>query len=415
MAHILLRHRDIPDIHKLDIYQKDGGYEAWKKALGMEPAEIRDEVRKGNVKGRGGAGFPAGIKWGFIPQNNQPKYVVINGDESETGTFKDRELCESNPHQVIEGALICAYAIGASTIYCYFRGEFLETMGNFHQAITDAYEAGLIGKNVGDSDFDVDFHVHYGAGAYICGEETALLNSLMGHLGQPWSRPPFPAVQGLYAKPTVVNNVETLSNIPPIITNGADWYIGLGSESSPGPKVVCLSGHVNRPGNYEVIMDKATYRDLIYGEDMGAGIPDNKALKAIFPSGGSGAIITAEAVDAPISFDGLQSHDSMMGSASVIVCDETVDMVWATLKAVHFFRHESCGKCTPCREGTFWMEKVLHRIYHGHAQKSDIGLLQSVANQIQGKCLCALGEFAIMPVLSAYKHFPAEFEAKIKA
>ena len=412
MAHTLLRHRDVPNIHRLDVYQENGGYDAWRKALGeMTPDAVKAEVRKANIRGRGGAGFPAGVKWGFIPQKDGPKYVVINADESETGTFKDREICERNPHQVIEGALICAYAIGAHRVYIYFRGEFLRAMDDFEQAIRDVYEAGIVGTNVFDSGFDVEFYSHYGAGAYICGEETALLASLMGELGMPWSRPPFPAVQGLYASPTVVNNVETLANVPPVISKGADWYLSIGAEGSPGTKVVCVSGRVQKPGNYEIEMGKTTYRDLIM--DLAGGPPEGRTVKAFFPSGGSGAIVTAEALDAPVSFDGLQSFGSMMGSASVIVCDDTVDMVWAALKAVHFFHHESCGKCTPCREGTFWMDNVLHRIYHGHAEKSDIGLLQSVAKQMQGKCLCALGEFAVMPVLSAYKHFPEEFEAKI--
>ena len=239
--HILLRHRDVANIHQLDIYQKNGGYEAWQQSLKMTTDEVKAEVRKANIRGRGGAGFPAGVKWGFIPETDDPKYVVINADESETGTFKDRELCESNPHQVIEGGLICAYAIGATAVYIYFRGEFLRTMDNFHKALEDAYSAGIIGKNVFDSGFDIDFYTHYGAGAYICGEETALLSSLNGEIGQPWSRPPFPAQKGLYGKPTVVNNVETLANVPPVMTNGADWYLGLGEDGSPGPKVVCVS------------------------------------------------------------------------------------------------------------------------------------------------------------------------------
>lgn len=415
MAHILLRHRDIPDIHKFDIYLQHGGYEGWKKTLAShQPTEVIDIVRKAKIKGRGGAGFEAGVKWGFIPKTDGPKYVVINADESETGTFKDRELIESNPHQVIEGALICAYAVKATAIYCYFRGEFLRTTETFEQALKDAYQAGLIGKNIQDSGFNVEFYTHYGAGAYICGEETALLNSLMGNLGQPWSKPPFPAVQGLYAKPTVVNNIETLANVPPVMVNGADWYLGMGTKESPGTKVVCLSGHVNKPGNYEIEMGKVTYRQLIFDAQYGNGVLGGRKVKAVFPSGGSGPIITGEMLDAFISFEGLVPYGSIMGSASVIVCDETTDMVWAAMKAVHFFKHESCGKCTPCREGTFWLDKVLHRVYYGHGRAGDVVLLKSVANQIGGKCLCALGEFAINPVLSTIKYFPQEFEAKLK-
>ncbi len=412
MAHILLRHRDIPDLHRYDVYAAHGGYDGFRQALQQTPDQVREAVRQANIKGRGGAGFPAGVKWGFIPKNDEPKYVVVNADESETGTFKDRELIEGNPHQVIEGALICAYAVGAETIYIYFRGEFLRSAAPFEQAIRDAYAAGLIGQNVLDSGFDVEFYTHYGAGAYICGEETALLNSLMGHLGQPWSKPPFPAQEGLYHKPTVVNNVETLANVPPVIVNGPAWYTAMGTPNSPGPKIVCLSGCVNRPGNYEIEMGKTTFRELIY--DLGGGIPENRAVKAIFPSGGSGPIVKADALDAPISFEGLEPFASAMGSASVIVCDESVDMVWAAMKAIHFFHHESCGKCTPCREGTFWLDKVLHRVYYGHGRPADIALLQSVASQIGGKCLCALGEFAINPVLSAIRHFPEEFAAKVQ-
>ena len=416
MAHILLRHRDIKDLHKLDVYRANGGYEALTKCLKeYSPDEVINVVRQANIKGRGGAGFPAGVKWGFIPKNAPVKYVVINADESETGTFKDRELCESNPHQVIEGALIAAYAIGARLIYIYFRGEFMDAAYNFEQALQDAYAANLLGQDILGSGYDCDFYCSYGAGAYICGEETALLASLQGDLGQPWSKPPFPAQAGLYGQPTVVNNVETLANVPPVIINGADWYLGLGTKDSPGPKVVCLSGHVNRPGNYEVIMGQITYRELIFGEAYGQGVPGDKKVKAILPSGGSGPIVKANALDAVVSFDGLLPFDSMMGSASVIVMDEDTDMVWVALKAVEFFRHESCGKCTPCREGTFWLENLLHRIYHGQGTPNDLRVLENVANQMQGKCLCALGEFATSPVLSTVKHFLPEYQAKVAA
>lgn len=414
MAHILLRHRDVPDIDKLDVYLANGGYDGLKKAINeYSPDDVLGIVRQANVKGRGGAGFPAGIKWGFIPKDAPDKYVVINCDESETGTFKDRELCDFNPHQVIEGALLCAYTIGAKTIYNYFRGEFMDAAYRFENALKDAYAANLLGENILGSDFSCDFYTHYGAGAYICGEETALLNSLMGNLGQPWSRPPFPAVEGVYKKPTVVNNVETLCNIPPIVVNGADWYLELGDAASPGPKVVCLSGHVNRPGNYEVIMGKTSYHDLIYSDDFGQGVPGGKQVKAVYPSGGSGNIITATALSAPISFTGLDDHNSMMGSASVIVCDEDTDMVWATLKVIEFFQHESCGKCTPCREGTYWLKNVLRRVHGGTGTEKDIRILESVAKNIQGKCLCALGEFATSPVLSGIAHFLPEFKAKV--
>ncbi|MFO7679248.1 MAG: NADH-quinone oxidoreductase subunit NuoF [Chloroflexota bacterium] len=410
MANLLLRHRDIPDLHKIDVYQKHGGYEGLKKALSISPQDVIGIVRDSGLRGRGGAGFPAGVKWGFIPKGEGEKYVVINTDESETGTFKDRELSEYNPHQVIEGAIIAAYAIGARTIYNYFRGEFMDAAYAMEEAVQDAYKAGFLGERIMDSDFSCDFYCHYGAGAYICGEETALINSLQGELGQPWSKPPFPAVEGLYKKPTVVNNTETLANVPLILVNGSDWYKGMGTAQSAGVKIVCMSGHVEKPGNYEVELG-VTYRQLL---EMAGGMKDGKKFKALLPSGGSGPVITESALDAPLTYEGLTEHGSVMGSASVIVMDEDTDMVWAALKMIHFFNHESCGKCTPCREGTYWMEQLLHRIYDGHGTMQDVQTLESVANQISGRTLCALGEFAVNPVLSTIKHFPEEYRAKVK-
>jgi NADH-quinone oxidoreductase subunit F len=413
MSHIILRHRDIENIHEIAVYRANGGYDGLKKALTeYKPDDVIDIAKKANIRGRGGAGFPAGVKWSFIPKAPGVKYVVINCDESESGTFKDREIIEFNPHQMIEGALICAYAIGAQAVYCYCRGEFMKATAALEQAIRDGYKEGVIGQNILGSDFSCDFYTHYGAGAYICGEETALLESLEGKLGQPRIRPPFPAQAGLYGKPTVVNNVETLANVPPVIVNGADWYTGMGTEQSAGPKVICLSGHVNRPGNYEVIMGM-TYREVIFGEQYGGGIPGGKKFKALLPSGGSGPVITEEALDATLSFEGLNDYQSIMGSASLIVMDETVDMVWAAMKMVHFFRHESCGKCTPCREGTFWLDQVFHRIVAGHGRAADVKLLESVAQQMQGACLCALGEFATSPVLSTIKHFPEDYRRRV--
>lgn len=412
MPHILLRHRDVENIHKLDIYRQHDGYAALEKAIKeMTPDEVITEMRSSNLRGRGGAGFPTGLKWGFIPKGEGEKYIIINTDESETGTFKDRELVEKNPHQVIEGAIIAAYAVGAKTIYNYFRGEYMDAAYAFEEALKECYANNLLGKNILGSDFSCDFYCHYGAGAYICGEETALIESLAGKLGQPWSKPPFPAVEGLYKKPTVVNNTETLANVPPIILKGADWYLGIGTEKSPGPKIVCMSGHVNKPGNYEVPLG-TTYRELVY--DYAGGIPGNKKFKALLPSGGSGPVITEDALDAPMTFEGLNDYQSVMGSASVIVMDETTDMVWAALKMIHFFKHESCGKCTPCREGTFWLEQVLHRVYDGHGTEQDLKTLESVAKQMVGRCLCALGEFAVSPVLSTIRHFPEEYKAKIE-
>ncbi|GMQ79048.1 MAG: NADH-quinone oxidoreductase subunit NuoF [Anaerolineae bacterium] len=413
MAHILLRHRDVKNIHQFKVYEANGGYEGLKKALrDFEPQEVIDIVKKSNIRGRGGAGFPAGVKWGFIPKSEGRKYVVVNADESEAGTFKDRELLENNPHQVIEGALLCAYAIGAQTIYIYFRGEFMHTAETFEAALKDAYSNNALGANIFGSEFSCDFYSHYGAGAYICGEETALLESLEGQLGQPRIRPPFPAIEGLYSKPTVVNNVETLANVPPVIINGPDWYLNIGTAQSPGPKIACLSGHINQPGNYEVPMG-TPYRELVFDEKYGGGIPGGKAFKALLPSGGSAPIIVEEALDAPLTFEGLAEYGSLLGSASLIAMDETVDMVWAAMRIVHFFRHESCGKCTPCREGTFWLEKIYIRLLDGRGTEQDIKVLESVAHQMQGRCLCALGEFATSPVLSTIKYFPEEYRAKL--
>ncbi|MCP4418319.1 MAG: NADH-quinone oxidoreductase subunit NuoF [Chloroflexi bacterium] len=400
-------------MHKLDVYRANGGYDALQKVLSEHaPGEVIDIVKASGLRGRGGAGFPAGLKWSFIPKSPGEKYIVVNSDESEMGTFKDRELLEGNPHQVIEGALIAAYAVGAPMIFNYMRGEFMGISRHFEEALQECYEAGILGDNIFGSDFSCEMVGYYGAGAYICGEETALLSSLQGDLGQPWSKPPFPAIEGLYSKPTVVNNTETIANVPPIIMNGADWYKSIGTEKSSGPKIVCLSGHVNNPGNYEIKMGM-TFYELVYGENYGGGILGGKAFKALLPSGGSGPVVVADALQAPISYEGLDPYGSSMGSASVVVMDETTDMVWAALKMAHFFKHESCGKCTPCREGTFWMEKLLHKIYHGHGNEKDLEVLQSVANKIGGRTLCALGDFAVNPVLSTIRHFFDEYKAKV--
>jgi NADH-quinone oxidoreductase subunit F len=332
MAYVLLRHRDIPDLHKLDVYRAHGGYEGLKKALSMTPAEVIDLVKASNLRGRGGAGFPTGLKWSFIPKGAPETYVLINTDESETGTFKDRELMEGNPHQVIEGALIAAYAVNSHLVFNYIRGEYMDASYAFEEALRECRAAGIIGDNIMGSDFSVEFYTHYGAGAYICGEETALIESLAGNLGQPWSKPPFPAIEGLYRKPTVVNNTETLANVPGILVNGPDWFKEMGTDDSPGMKIVCVSGHVEKPGNYEVPLG-TTYRELV---EMAGGMKDGKKFKAILPSGGSGPIIVEDALDAACSYDGLTAFRSVMGSASVIVMDETTDMVWAALKMIHF-------------------------------------------------------------------------------
>lgn len=410
--HILLRHRDIPDIHNINVYAAHGGYAALRKAVGdMRPEEVTDVVKAAGLRGRGGAGFPAGVKWSFIPKDVKPVYIVVNADESEPGTFKDRELIEQNPHQVIEGIALCAYAVGAEKAYIYGRGEFKGPFVGLQQAIGDAYEKGFLGRNILGSDFSLDLYTHLGAGAYICGEETALLESLEGKLGQPRNRPPFPAQVGLYAKPTVVNNVETLANVPPIVLHGAQWYRQFGTERSPGTKIFCLSGHVVKPGNYELPLG-SPLRYLI--QECGGGVPGGRAVKGILPAGASAPILPGDSLDVPLDYESVQAAGSMLGSASFIIMDETVDMVWAASKMIHFFKHESCGKCSPCREGTYWMEDVYHRLHDGHARANDVDLLLDIADQMDGNCFCLLGEFSLSPVRSSIKHFRDEYEALLK-
>jgi NADH-quinone oxidoreductase subunit F len=408
--HVLLRHRDIENIHDIEVYMANGGYEALKKAVTeLGPANVTAEVRNAGLRGRGGAGFPAGVKWSFIPKDIFPKYVVVNADESEPGTFKDREIMEYNPHQFIEGVILCAFAVGAETAYIYGRGEFkgpFETV--LQKALDDAYAKGFLGKKILGSEFSVDIHLHLGAGAYICGEETALLSSLEGILGQPRSRPPFPAVQGLYAKPTVINNVETLTNVPPIILHGADWYRQFGTEKSPGTKIFCLSGRVNRPGNYELPLG-LPIRYLI--EECGGGIIGGKAVKGILPAGASSTIMGADLIDTLLDYESMAAAGAMLGSASFIILDETVDAVWAAEKNVKFFKHESCGKCSPCREGTHWLAGVYQKLREGRGTKHDVEMLNTIVDQMEGNCFCLLGEFVVPGVRSSLKLFRDEYEA----
>lgn len=416
--HVLLRHRDVPHIRDINVYTNHGGYDALRKALSdMRPEEVTDVVKAAGLRGRGGAGFPAGVKWSFIPAGVKPVYIVVNADESEPGTFKDREIIEANPHQMIEGIALCAYAVGAQAAYVYGRGEFKGPFVGLQQALDDAYEKGFLGRNILNSDFSFDIYTHLGAGAYICGEETALLESLEGKLGQPRNRPPFPAQVGLYNKPTVVNNVETLTNVPPIVLHGAQWYRKFGTEKSPGTKIFCLSGHVARPGNYELPLG-VPLRHLI--EECGGGVAGGRALKAILPAGASAPILpgpgwgAGDILDLSLDYESVQAAGSMLGSASFIVMDETVDMVWAASKMAHFFKHESCGKCSPCREGTYWVEDVYHRLRDGSGRPGDVDLLLNIADQMDGNCFCLLGEFSVCPVRSSIQHFRDEYEALVK-
>jgi NADH-quinone oxidoreductase subunit F len=409
---ILLRNLDIPDIGKFDVYVKNGGYDGLKKALSMQPGEVINLVKDSNLRGRGGAGFSTGMKWSFIPKDSGPKYVVVNADESEPGTFKDRQLLEKNAHQVIEGALICAYAIGAQAVYIYVRGEFWDIGYDLEAEIEKARAAGWIGNKINDSEFTCEVYVHWGAGAYICGEESAMLNSIEGKLGQPRVKPPFPAIKGLYDRPTVINNVETLANVPPIMVNGAAWFKGIGTEKSPGTKIFCMSGHVEKPGNYELPLG-ITFRELL---DVAGGVRGGKKLKAILPSGASGPLLPAtdQVLDCKLTYEDVAAVGSVLGSASVILMDETTDMVFAAYRMIKFFRHESCGKCTPCREGTYWLEQRLKAIYEKRGTPADVQLIADVSMQIQGKSLCALGDFATSPVLSALKYWKHEFMAYVE-
>jgi NADH-quinone oxidoreductase subunit F len=402
-----------PGSYTLDFYLQHQGYEALRKALTMTPDAIIEEVKKSGLRGRGGAGFPTGMKWQFVDKkSNKPRYICCNADESEPGTFKDHVLMERNPHLLIEGCAIGCHAIGAKVAYIYIRGEFLHVQEVLEAAVAEAYAKGYLGTNIFGTGFDCDVYLHRGAGAYEAGEETALIESLEGKRAQPRLKPPFPAVVGLYGCPTAVNNVETLCNVPPIISRGADWYLGLGPEKNGGPKLFGVSGHVVRPGVFEGTMS-TTVRELIY--DHAGGIANGRQLKAVIPGGSSVPVLRAEQIDVQASFDALMKAGSMLGSAGLIVMDDTTCMVWACKNLLHFYRHESCGKCTPCREGGDWLLKLLGRIEAGEGRMSDIDLLANIANNIAGKTLCPFGDAAAAPVQSFIKQFRHEFEAHVTA
>jgi NADH-quinone oxidoreductase subunit F len=419
MAYILLRHRDIPDLKNIEVYKQNGGFEALKKAVTtMQPAQVIDEVKASGLRGRGGAGFPTGVKWSFLPNTIWPHYVVANADESEPGTFKDREIMEGNPYQFLEGLAISCYAVGAKVGYVYLRGEFWQIGDQLDACIAEMEKAGYLGDKLFGTETSLKLYTHLGAGAYICGEETALLESLEGKRGQPRVRPPFPAVAGLYAKPTVINNVETLTNVPLILEKGAAWHKSIGTEKSPGVKIFSLSGNVEKPGNYELPLG-TTFRELIFTH--GGGIPNGNKVKGIMPAGASSSIIRVDdtladkVFDTPMDYESVPVLGSMLGSASIIIIDDTVNMDWVIDKTVHFFKHESCGKCTPCRDGTYWMQHLIKRIRENEEPNGDLQLLKTVAAQINGKCLCALGDFSTMAVSSAIERFPEDFAVKVKA
>lgn len=412
METYLLKDIENPALPDIAGYEQAGGYQSLKKALSIEPKDIIDKVKRSGLRGRGGAGFPTGMKWTFASADpNRPKFLLCNADEGEPGTFKDRPILEKKPHLLIEGMAISAYALQAEYGYIYLRGEYPHAKEVLEAAIKQAYDKGYLGDNVLSKGFSFHLSVHPGAGAYICGEETALIESLEGKRGQPRIKPPFPVNAGVFSKPTVVNNVETLSNIPYIMEIGPVAYSQIGSPDCPGPKLFCISGRVERPGVYELPMG-TTLREIIYTH--AGGIKGGKNLKAVIPGGISTPVLPPEGIDCPMDFVSMPRHGSMLGSGAIIVFDETDCLVKVCWRAQRFFEHESCGKCTPCREGTGWMSSVLGRMEQGEGRPGDVDLLLDIAGNIAGKTFCPLGDGAAMVVMSFVKHFREEFEAHIK-
>jgi NADH-quinone oxidoreductase subunit F len=402
---VLMRNFDRSNSHTLTVYKNAGGYTAWTKAKTMEPAAIVDEVKKSNLRGLGGAGFPTGMKWSFIPKTHTgPVYLVVNADEGEPGTFKDRYLLERDPHALIEGMLITARAIRSALGFVYIRGEYVQPWRRFSAAVKEAYDAGLLGQG-----FEVV--VHRGAGAYICGEETGLLSSLEGKKGWPKIKPPFPAIKGAFGQPTIVNNVETLACVPPIIERGAAWFAGLGTKTQGGTRMYSVSGRVKKPGVYEAPVS-ITLRQLI---ERAGGVSGTGRLKAVVPGGGSAAILTADEIDVTMDVDGLKNAGTMIGSAGVMVMDESVSIPEALFVLARFYAHESCGQCTPCRESTGWIEKMVHRVVEGHGRKDDLDTILDVAKRGGGTTICAFYDGAIGPYISYIEKFRGEFEALCRA
>ena len=397
---------------KLLNYERQGGYAGLRKALTMQPDEVVSLVKDANLRGRGGAGFPTGMKWSFVPKDNpNPTYLVVNGDESEPGTCKDMPLMMASPHTLVEGVIIAAYAIKAKVAFIYIRGEVLHVIRRVQQAVREAYSAGYIGKNILGSGYDLDVVVHAGAGAYICGEETALLDSLEGRRGQPRLRPPFPAVAGLYASPTVINNVESISTVPSVLRNGKEWFKSMGTEKSDGFTIYSLSGHLAHPGQYEAPMG-ITLRQLL---EISGGMREGHELKFWTPGGSSTPLLTEEHLDVPLDFDSVAAAGSMLGTTALMVFDETDSIVEATLRFTEFYAHESCGKCTPCREGTGWMMRVMARLVSGEAEVEEIDMLLDVTKQVEGHTICALGDAAAWPIQGLIRNFRDEIEDRIKA
>ncbi len=412
MEKILTKNIETENSHRIGVYMESGGYEAWKKVLKeMSPEEVTDIVKESGLRGRGGAGFPAGLKWSFVPKVDKPKYLVCNADESEPGTFKDRLLLEKDPHMMLEGIVIASYAIKANTAFVYIRGEFANQTVLLHEAIQEMKDKGLLGKNILSSGYDLEILVTRGAGAYICGEETALLTSLEGKRGYPKIKPPFPAVEGYLRSPTIVNNVETLCCVPHIISKGTDWFKSIGTEKSSGPKLYCVSGHVRNPGVFELPMG-VPLKELIF--DHAGGILHNRKLKAVIPGGSSTPVLTESEIDINMDFDSVAAAGSMLGSAGIIVMDEYTDMVDACYNLSKFYAHETCGQCTPCREGVPWMKTILGRITNGKGRRRDIDLLLDICKSIEKRTICPFGDAAVAPVKSYIEKFREEFDYYIE-
>jgi NADH-quinone oxidoreductase subunit F len=397
-----------PESWTLRTYERTEGYQGLRKALDMPQDDIIQLIKDAGLRGRGGAGFPTGMKWSFIPQGDgKPHYLVVNADEGEPGTCKDAPLMMADPHSLVEGVIIASYAVRSNHAFIYLRGELVHAGRRLQHAIDEAYAAGYLGTNILGSGFDLELTLHRGAGAYICGEETALLDSLEGYRGQPRLRPPFPATHGLYQSPTVVNNVETIASVPYIVLGGVDWYRSMGSEKSPGPKIYSISGHVNRPGQFELPMG-TTLRTII---DLAGGIRDGHELKAWTPGGSSTPLLTADHLDVPLDFEAVRDAGSLLGTTALMIMDETVCMVKTCLRLTQFYAHESCGKCTPCREGTYWLEQILARLEQGTGSEQDIDTLLDTCDNIFGRAFCALGDGAVSPIVSGIKYFRDEFVA----
>ncbi len=399
------------DLHTMKVYEEQGGYRSLKKAFAQKPEEIVEAVKASGLRGRGGAGFPTGLKWSFLAKDVFPRYLCCNADESEPGTCKDRELMLKNPHMLIEGMILCAYACRIETGYIYLRGEFHDLNFIMEKALEDAYAKGYLGKNILGSGFNLDIYTHLGAGAYICGEESALLNSLEGERGEPRMKPPFPAVEGLYAKPTVVNNVETLCVVPYIVNEGAEKYASLGTEKSKGTKLVSVSGHVKKPGNYEVVLG-TPIREIIY--DLAGGIRDGNKLKAFIPGGSSVPMLPADQVDVSYDYESLAAAGTMLGSGAMIVIDDSVNIVETTLRLISFYMHESCGKCTPCREGTRWLYQIVEKIMQNKGQLDYIEKMEDICDNMNMKAFCPLADACVSPVVSSIKYFRSDYEEYFK-